>query len=330
MGDNMLEILEKYERRRDIEDDTINRLSEKFKDLISEEELISRIKGNGFSGLYILNDDDYDEALDEISVEEQKKEGKDILGFYNSEKNVIILKDSAFEIDNTIVEHEFMHAYFGKNLRAVFEYNGTLISYGIGYEEAIASIVQSCTDLDNIENIVSCYYMYPVRVFKQLDILYRYLGNNKYKNLLYLAVKEPENFMNTVLNIYSDIMERVKENSSLNKQDIDTISYKTALDITTCIDDFDFVFYEQPIFTEELNSLYFSLLLGFNYDKKYEENFSKLEKFTAKTEEELLLSAIFGSCEFNPNNRISKINALLNFGTCLNDDISAYQKKKTM
>lgn len=187
------QIVEKQRRNYNVERESLLNLSKFLNPYISLEDILKRLKENGFKGVYTI--DEFD------SVEEQPN----VLGIYSNNDKAIVLKKEEYDKDKTIGIHEMGHAFLnGRNIKNIILDNRS-IDYGYGLEEGAMAFLQYSSSIKDINGINSKFYQFQCNLFKQLNILYSYSKSKKYENLLIHLFMEPETFIPLISNIYEDI-----------------------------------------------------------------------------------------------------------------------------
>ena len=198
-----------------------------FSDVFCKDEIKQKLQENKFEGIYIAADEDYKKIYEQDNT----------LGGYEETLKIIILNKNFLKNQpEEIVTHELLHAFFNGKLNKKIKIDYDIIRYGIGVEEGIISIATRMKNIkDNINNIKPFSYQIQANIIKQINILYESIENKKYKNIIELALKEPDNVLYYIFKMYKDLIIKI-ESEEFDKKDRDYISKRMAFDLIKCLD----------------------------------------------------------------------------------------------
>lgn len=119
------------------------------------------------------------------------------------------------KLSRSVIIHEMCHAYLDNSLDIVLPYVNDNFSYGLGFNEAIASIISNFPlDMNNCYNRGS--YIEATNIFKELNSIYKLNSKRNFKDLLEVVFKKPKLFYSEMLSgfnyIYSKHNALTKEN----------------------------------------------------------------------------------------------------------------------
>lgn len=190
----------------------INNYVKKFKGELSKKEIVDRLKSNGFNGLYILNDDDFNKLL---SLRGGNPDNT--CGSFFLQENIIVLNKKNASANEIIAAHELTHALINGELGFSIKDDSSSFPssfhYGIGIEEGFCAFVEQINDgyKGNDERIAHSGYYLNIMLINQLNLLYSKYSKKKYNHIVLEAIKDPKNFMNLIYSLYDEYMSKVVE-----------------------------------------------------------------------------------------------------------------------
>ena len=211
------------DRNYEIENLGIKMFAEKVKGCISEEDIRDTLIKNGFNGIYMLPEDQFNEV----------REDENVKAYYMPDEKKIIVNKDYYQDHKDIIIHELVHAYLNDNSRVTIEINEEFIDYGYGLEEGCCTVIQKTNDINTIEDSAVDVYIYQSHLVKQLNELYKYSPDKKYPNLIHHLLKEPKDFLPAVSRIYESILSKLNLDEDIN---IREIALRSALSIVTTTD----------------------------------------------------------------------------------------------
>ena len=189
------EITENQVRNYEEEKNILINFSNSLKPYISLKGIQKKLEQNGFNGVYILDSNLFHLIEKNLNV----------TGMYFHDEKIIIIDKESYIKDKSIGIHEMGYAFLdGKNYKEII-FDDNSIIYGIGLEEGAMAILQSNLNLKNMDKCNNNIYPLQTRIFKQLNILYKYSNFKEYENLLVHLFKEPKTFIPLIKNMYEDI-----------------------------------------------------------------------------------------------------------------------------
>ncbi len=195
-------IIKNY-RNDDLLDKIIEEFCFRFKGQITREEVEGILKANRFDGVYVLSDEDY------LTVNENDGKEIDSAGIYLSDLKCIALREKFLKYIVEIGCHELTHALIDGKLFSLVECCEWEASYGLGFEEGVATAVEKMKGRVNISSEDNLHFGYGknYRIIRELDLLYKRSKYKRYGSILVEAIKHPDMFFNL---IYRIVFENVK------------------------------------------------------------------------------------------------------------------------
>lgn len=254
---------------------------------LTSEEIKKTLINNGYYGLYFATKDE----IYEFSGRE------DVVGLYKNEYGIGLLCEEAYDNENEIAIHELAHAFVNERINKKIQIDIEIANYGNGLEEGIVSIICQLEHND-IDKCKSEVYPYQARLFQQLNTLYCYNQNRKYRNLLEFAIKEPEKLIPEIKNIYESIL---INNNNLTTGQKKYLASKCAFNLILICDlMLDYNYEEQKYLygiQDGINTLFLGMVDSDIRNGKKENELFPCCNLVVKDKEDRLLSAIFGNDE---------------------------------
>lgn len=200
-------------------------------------EIIEILKRNNFQGVYIVEENDFRDML----TDEFGDVNYECLGFYDRKMKVIVISKDSFSVNKEVGVHELAHAIMdGRVEKRVSLDDRHVHTIGGEIEEAIASLVEVYDSFDSIDDIgkinFPCCYKIPVYVLLQLNKLYSLDENKKYKDLVMLGLKRPEDLIRTIADMKCKILSVLQTKIDVEMDEIDKLAYRSCLDEINLID----------------------------------------------------------------------------------------------
>lgn len=206
------ELIKKRKKEVELEEECKALLSKFFGDELNYDKINSILKENGFNGIYVLSDREYESLF------------PGSLATYASAnvKAVFISKTDSFRRDALC--HELVHALIDNRMKplcSIDEFKGL----ATGIEEGIATTVAKNLKVELPLN--ERVYYSQVKFVNQLNVLYKYSKNKKYSNFFVQAILEPTKVIPLINEIYSNIM----KNFFREDRDIINTEYRTSYNL---------------------------------------------------------------------------------------------------
>lgn len=216
----LLELIYKHRPNDEVLNKSIDELVKKSNKELTKEEIETRLKNNGFNGMYLISSKLYDRYAPKGSA-----------GFYDKNKKVVCIDINKYYKNTNTAIHELVHSIidgkFQKDIEVDENLSRNYLTYGYGIEEGIATICEGVQNLQEIDDYQVNHYSKQTNMSKQINKLYEFYSEKKYSNILIHALKEPEDIIPLIPRMYEEILNKNIEKVSAN---ID-LSRRNAFDV---------------------------------------------------------------------------------------------------
>lgn len=270
------EVIEMSKRDYKLEKVILNSFSSILKGYVTKSEIERRMEENCTNGIYLL----------EPNVFDQVKHVDNLQGFYDSDDKVIMINALEYKQQPNIAIHELGHAFLNEKNRTIIEILGSKVEYGKGLEEGAVQVLSEVKRVNNLNIKTTSSYVDQVRLFLQLNHLYKKVIK-EYPNLLIHILKSEESFCKLTRKIYEEI---IKDDTNLVLRS--ALAVVSGSDISIETD--EFVDEEIMMGINLINSIYLSIIDSNFRNRVVKNPLFIYDDILKLTDEERLLHVIFG------------------------------------